>query len=337
MAESIVLPTVQPYFSVYNWHANLQSIILNHPDWSPWIYSNYIQIYMDVRPEITFADFYLNNGLTHTTSCPFVERNSISRQIVKRFSNFVDFIVECIRAENYIYLVADISKISRYSETLTKYHEIFLYGYDHGQGIFFISDFIQGKYSSFTASFKEIEEAINSTYEKTFDHLQHIELWKYKPDSSYAFDIINVRNQILEYVNCTNSSEKYRQQEPPHPFRTFGLNVFNIILDHLQYVQSQGKNRIDVRPFYLLYIRYKLMCERLRYMEENKFIGNIADCFESYLKLSNLAQINSNLALKYQLTKKESIITTMQSTIQIIYKEDKELSERLLVVMDRSI
>lgn len=119
MTERIVLPTVRPYFSVYNWHANLQSIILNHQDWSSWIYSNYIQIYMDVRPDITFADFYLNNGLIHTASCPFIEQNSISKQIVKKVTSFINFIIECIRAENYIYLFADISKISRYSESIT--------------------------------------------------------------------------------------------------------------------------------------------------------------------------------------------------------------------------
>lgn len=336
MIERIVLPTVSPYFSVYNWHANLQSIILNHPDWSSWIYSNYIQIYMDTRPEITFTDFFLNNGLIHTASCPFVEQNSISRKIISKVTGLINFIVECIRNENYIYLLADISKIPHYSVHSPRYHEIFLYGFDIELELIFIADYIQGKYIQFSASFKEIEEAINGANDKESDHLQHIETWKYLPKSNYSFDIIHVRNQIFEYVNCVNSSDKYRQKATPHPFRTFGLNVFHIIINHLQDVQN-SKGWLDIRPFYLLYTRYKLMCDRLKYMEENKYIGNIDGYFETYLKLSRLAQISSNLVLKHQCTKNSSIISNIQKKVQMICNEDKETSEKLLLAINKLI
>lgn len=169
-----------------------------------------------------------------------------------------------------------------------------------------------------------------------FGHLQCIETWKYIPESNYSFDIIHVRNQIFEYVNCINSSDKYRQKTARHPFRTFGLNVFNIILNHLQNVQNSN-GRLDIRPFYLLHMRYKLMCDRLRYMEGKRYISNIEDCFESCLKLCKLAEMNSNLALKFRLTKKDLIISNIQSTILDIYKYDKEMSEKLLVAFDNSI
>lgn len=258
---------------------------------------------MDIRPEITFADFYLNNGLIHTSSCPFIEQNSISREIVKRVSCLISFIIECIREKNYIYVLADISKISRYSVNENKNHEIFLYGFDIHQELFFIADYIQGKYIQFTASFKEVEEAINDINKKKSDHLNHIEIWKYIPESSYSFDIIHVRNQLFEYVNNINSSDKYRQKTTPYSFRTYGLHVFDIILNHLQNVQNSN-GRLDIRPFYLLYTRYKLMCDRLKYMKEKGYMDDISDYFEAYAKLTQLAEINSKLVLKYNLTKK---------------------------------
>jgi hypothetical protein len=336
MRNHIVLPTFQPYFSVYNWHANLQSIILNHPDCPSWIYSNYIQLYMDIRPEITFADFYLNNGLLHTASCPFVEQNSISREMVKRVSCLINFMIECIKDGNYIYVLADISRISKYSLDKKRNHEIFLYGFDTHQELFFVADYIEGKYIHFTASFKEVEDAINNMDHTKCEHLKHIEMWRFLPESNYSFDIFHVRNQLFEYVNSVDSSEKYRQKATPYSFRTYGLHIFDIVLKHLQNIEKSN-GRLDIRPFYLLYIRYKLMCERLKYLKEKGHMGNVSDYFESYLKLTQLVEANTNLVLKYNFTKKKSKISTIQSTVQTICAEDKALSEKLLFTIDKLV
>ncbi len=334
MSSHMVLPNFQPYFSVYNWHANLQSIILNHPDFYSWIYSNYIQLYMDIRPEKTFADFYLNNGLIHTPSCPFVEQNSISREIVKRVSCLISFLIECIREGNYIYVLADISKISTYSLNTNKNHEIFIYGFDINQKQFYVADYVKGKYIQYTASFTEVEEAINEMDNTKSDHLPHIEMWRFLPKSNYSFDIIHVRNQLYEYVNCINSSDKYRQNAMPYSFRVYGLRVFDIILNHVQNVKNLNV-QLDRRIFHLLYLRCKIMCRRLEFMVNCGLINNVSDYCDSYLTLTKFVEINSNLALKYQQTKNESLIFTIQSNVQKIYVEDGKLSEKLLHIINR--
>jgi hypothetical protein len=289
---------------------------------------------MDIRPEKTFADFYMNNGLIHTPSCPFVEQNCISREIVKRVSCLISFIIECIREANYIYVLADISKISTYSLNTNKNHEIFIYGFDINQEQFFMADYVKGKYIQYTASFTEVEEAINDMDNTKSDHLNHIEMWRILPKSNYSFDIIHVRNQLFEYVNCINSSDKYRQKAMPYSFRVYGSRVYEIILNHVQNVKKMNV-QLDKRIFHLLYIRCKIMLHRLEYMKNNGCINNISDYFDSYLTLTKLVEINSNLALKYQQTKNESLIFTIQSNLQKIYVEDRKLSEKLLNLIDR--
>ncbi len=324
-----ILPTSTPIFSVYNWHSGLQSIILKHPDALPWIYSNYIQIYMNIRPEITFADFYLNNGLIHTTSCPFIHQNTISRNVIKQLTSFVHFFIECLKSGYYLYLFVDVSYISGYSRKNKGFHELFIYGFDVNQEIFIVSDYINGKYTNFTATFKEIEDAVESTVKENFNHLPDVEMWRLKENSKYDFDLQNVINELNEFKNSINSAQRCRNRTTLNPNLSFGLDVYDTVSKHLIQVQEFDR-KIDIRPFHLFYERFKLMCDRIHYMDKKNYILDAENYFTIYKNFADKLQIARNLVIKHQITNEKSIIPKLQSIIELVKNEEGVVVEKMI-------
>ncbi|GGD52333.1 hypothetical protein GCM10010911_07300 [Paenibacillus nasutitermitis] len=147
---------------------------------------------MDTDPEITFADFYLNNGLIHSYSCRFLKQNSISKSLVKEMSTFGDLLILSLRNGYYIYAVLDISKILSYNKKNKYFHEVFIYGFDSLRQTFQIADYVKGQYIYMIATVEEIENAIEETLKIDYEHhLSEIELWRYNDSSFYKFDLQN--------------------------------------------------------------------------------------------------------------------------------------------------
>lgn len=240
--------------------------------------------------------------------CPFVDKNTLNREIVKTsYPTFCDFVTDFVSQGYFVDATFSQTKIRGRNYS----HKAYITGFDRDLQEVYLADHIDnGRFQHFTMRFDDLNHAFLEADEfiPLFDKDHQMEensIYLIKPkDFHYEFDCGLFSQFLKNYLNSdpgTGFLAKIRNT----PFRKdafcYGLEIYEIIeayLDKILYKPNYiNENRIDDRIFTFLYDHKLTMQKRIQYLiKEQNFklepllapagecVDYAAMCFNLYLK-----------------------------------------------------
>jgi len=343
------LPVTYPTITSWQWHATLFSILSNDENAKKWIFSNYIQLRcyniqeIFTGDEMLFAD--VMPGSSSLKECPYLITAPItSEQIEAYCGNVIDFITKTIDVNGYVYGVFDEAKILCDAEVDYKFpHELFIYGYDLEKEVFYVGDFtFKDHYSRSEVSFKDIEKGykdIQVGEDHTFkdDYKGHRGLYvimKNTDSPVYELDIKLIKDTLKEYLNSMDTKNHFRMMRNRFDDTTFGVNVYDRVLDTINKQVASDEPDFDIRALHLMYDHKVLMNERLKYLMANGYIEYNEDVLKGYgLVVKNMLAAR-NLLVRISITGDSSVASRFKMYLDIAKEKEVGVLFKVLAELE---
>lgn len=314
-----ILEIKDPIIKCYTNYGLLFSILPNNM--IPWVYNNFLQIrYSTGWNIVTFDNHHML--LSH---CPGISFRTIPQNfLIKGFNgNIKAIIFEAINSNQYIFMYLDrfyLKAADRYYNKIHFSHEIFIYGYDLENDIVYFADNLQhDKFSFMITTFCELEQAYNAVNHQ-YDFMTDIGILTVYSWIESSIDMNQIADGLDRYINSKPTFDM-RYEQPCE----FGLSVYQTIID--KFVKNK-KEKIDIRPFHLLYEHKLLMKMRVDYLMNNHLLTKNID-IKSYTKLVNNFLILRNMVIKYNLTMNIDLVQNIIRKLDQLKEEEIVLLQQL--------
>ncbi|BCJ94250.1 hypothetical protein acsn021_18190 [Anaerocolumna cellulosilytica] len=277
-----ILPVSEPMITTYTHHAHLLSVLTHYRQAYPWIFSNYIHLFINKDYVNKWGDFYfpLPYEIRTPETCNWIETQKVNRHLVEtKWDSVINFVKECIDTENYIHTMINYAYLpvsDRYKRSNTN-HDIFIYGYDTDKKELYVSDFFKGgKYShqmisfeDFTLAFSQYHQAVNNDYLR-----QVVYLYKFNNGCGYQFSIQNIVNSFRMYLSGQVPEYWDQYNNGNRQEIVFGTQIYETLKNYAVRLMKK-EEPFDARAFYMLYDHKKLMALRLKYLKEQGYFITI--------------------------------------------------------------
>ncbi|WP_236841348.1 hypothetical protein [Brevibacillus formosus] len=337
LVESVMLPVVQPPIFGYQFFAFPLCIVLKDERSLPWLYSNFIQVCFDKRPNppVPFTFYIHDYKLNPWLHVEHFERGTMS--IVQR--NIVDFVRDCLLYGYYVYLNVDeyyIPERKVYQKSNLS-HDVLIHGVDLQENTFQLLGFTDKEtFASTSVSFRNFELAYDS-----IDQIDHqavcnrIYLYKYKESGEYDFDLTLVQETLEEYLYSKNTSTRFRMVSMPWNHCAYGFETYQCLQDYYQHL-LEGKTHFDVRHVHTLWEHKRLMVSRIKYMQENtSYLNSSHQIYEGYSEIERKARNTRNLMLKFYMQQEEETLHKIMRYLDEIAAQEAMVMEKLLTLLRR--
>ncbi|WP_127529574.1 hypothetical protein [Paenibacillus kobensis] len=334
-----LLPISHPMITTYTQHAHLLSILTHYECTYPWIFSNYIQLYINKDYKHKWGDFYFPQTyeLRPSDACKWIITQKIHRDTVtSKWGSIIDFIIENINSNHYVHTMVNYFYVplsDRYNK-LQLHHDILVYGYDLNREMFYVSDFFKnGIYSKGEISFADLSLAFSTNHLTTnHDYLREmVYLYKFNDQYQDSFNADTIVNSISNYF--TNKTPEYWEMFNYGGDRDnldFGMQIYTTLQNYVNSI-LENESKIDIRPFHLLYDHKKIMTLRLKYLYDNRLLSKLnQDHIDSFISIEVMAKIIVNLVFKYNLTNDRSILESLHKMIIKVENEESIFLDRWL-------
>ncbi len=328
--DKIELPVTQPPIICYLHHAYALAIILCHPQFEPWFFSNYIQLLYDGNDNNKFniyspSDIFMGTPLFKTQnsnkfilSALDIDYKTYINKFISEGYYFCTFVEE--------YLVPGKAAYKSYSLK----HECLFYGYDNIERRYNIMGFdkrriFQGSY----LSYEDFDIAFNSITDSELMLFIQVNSNK-KP----VFDVELVKMQLKDYIESENTSHCLRIIDREFGNNTWGLKVFERLKEYFKSVMD-GDVQLETRYLQILWEHKKCMLNRLKYMYENGYVKNSMH-YDSYRTVERNFQIIRNLSLKFIMDKDRNIFIKIFPLIDKIVQDECDILKNVLLDLNSS-
>lgn len=328
------------FITCYPNHANLVSVISQNEDYLPWFLNNYIQLFADkndYKKGFLRLDFYTNNLYSF---CPFIDHQKISRTLIQNaYNSVIEFLLDALKENCYIYLIIDRYEISNYKSDYLKnhsVHDIFIYGVDSDEGKFLVADnFSNGIYSYEETPFNQIEKAYEMINRNDSDDwLGGVHLIKYKEnrayfgmETKYIFDLEKLLIELDDYLNSYKTAKRYANPHDQWMIYTsdmgFGLEVYDIIITYLKEVEKPT----DKRPLFVLSEHKKIMLMRIIFLQQKYKIS--CEPANQYSGIVEESKIINSLYIKLLITGEGAITNRIINKLIALKNKEREVLEFL--------
>lgn len=333
-----------PFITTYTQHAHLLGILSCNKKTLSWIYSNYIQIYINKNLRMnTWGDFYfpMPYEIRNIELCKWIETQKISEEFVcSNFGGIVDYICTNINNNYYVHIMVNFRYIKgsyAFIEGKNAYHDLLVIGYDNDTKMFTCADFkysLNNSYEEFECSFNDMVLAFEderTSSEKLYMNHQ-IYSYKLKDECDYEYDSQNIlfglKNYyfsiVPEYWNGYNYANKQ--------YVTFGMNYYKVVT---QYLLDEKPWHIQTSIVYLLLDYKKIMIDRLRFLLND--YPSLASCIDDYKRIYTDMQIIINLVIKYDVNHKEKLLYKIAERLMIVYEEERSILRNVILILQSSI
>ncbi len=355
-----ILPLAEPPITTFPSYAAALGIMANYKESYDWFYSQYIQLcaieitnpyekehthapyvpifFVDTdvrRLTNTFSDYYF----VMRENCPYLNIFEIPNELIDSFSgSFVEFIKYCIRTGMYIFTFLDVSKIKQYRQVPSKFHEIFIFGYDDENEIVHFADFPinnASKYSYSTCPYNEIEEAYSSMKQFEYPLIKSTALIKYSDSIPYTFDMKYVKDSICSYIEPNHIRAEEYNEYVMSLFSALGWNtktylgvdIYDFLLNYIGSEVKRNRQHISVELFHGFLDHKEMMIKRIKYfMCKGYFDEDKEDFVAEYRKVRDNIKIVRNLIIKYNISQNQ---IELKKAIDIL-QETREIEIPLL-------
>lgn len=331
-ADRIILPVQYPFITTYTQHAHLLSILSCYECTYPWIYSNYIQLYINKDYCHDWGDFYfpLPYELRPSDTCKWIHSQKIDRSIAEsKWGSIIDFIADFISSDNYVHLMINYFHVPQsmsYQKDNT-IHDVLVYGYDLSKETIYFSDFLNSrKYSFEEISFTDFINAFTSYKQRTNDDYLKgiIYLYRFDSECDYEFNINNILNSIKAYLS--DAAPEYWDFYNMENKRNidFGTEVYRSLGNYVRRMVDNGL-LINIRPFYLLYDHKKLMLLRLKFLHGLKSFTNADNNLIGMENIEKQAKNLVNMTIKYNISGNKALADKILNLLNDIKKGEYEI------------
>ena len=335
-----ILSISDPVITSYTKHAHILSIIENYEQVYPWIFSNYIQLYINKDFKYDSNDFYFPYPyeLGFADACKWIQDQKIDKSFIySKWKSVIDFIIDCIDSNNYVHVMINYFYVP-VSRTYNKndfYHDILIYGYDSDEEILYFRDFFNSqKYSSAKVSFSDFSNAFSQGNISSKEDYLHgmVRLYKFNNDYNYKFNIKNITNSIKSYLSGSTPEYWEIYNVGDRENTVFGIEIYTTLKNYIIRQASEGEFNIDIRPFYLLYDHKKIMCLRLKYLDEQGYFNycnnerNIIAATEIEVQAKRVV----NSVIKYNISKNIDLVSRITNMIDDIRHKEYEILKQYI-------
>ncbi|RKP54430.1 hypothetical protein D7Z26_13855 [Cohnella endophytica] len=309
-----------PVITSYPMHANIISILAGHKCFEDWLYNNHLQVASVSINGTVWAGFYNPLGRKHY---PLINKEYMTREtIVRNNLDICDLLIKSIDQNKYAYMGVDTFYIKSYNHNHHFNHDLFIYGYNEDEQLFYIADFFGTKYSFSEATFTEVSNAFHSTFPED-PNFNGIQLLSVNHDELYTFDLFHIIEMIWNYLNSTPVSRYYKPIQEPIENEKFGLSVYEEIKSNLI---SLGYAYPVLRNLHILCDHKKLMVLRSIYIDEKYQQPNekIIGAFEEIEKKANIIR---NLYMKNMVSLNKEPLTKFTYLLEDLQMREKDAME----------
>ena len=300
-----------PYIVTYHNKAFPLGVIQGNADFdlTPWIAGKFINCF--------FHTMSLEHKFNFCTFDPWGEKDGVnSSQTIKLDKNMfkelsIDIIktVKCLMNNGYYIHGSYNEKYISAKNAYKKYdfmHVYILIGYEDDGILYSVGYTKNGKYEEFTITFDEyLDSLINST-----NAFIDINTCKYHAEGNFSFNKVGFIQELSDYINSSMHNLAYSDQ-------IYGLKA----IEKLKEFTIAEDSGIDMRYMRVLMEHKSLMQLRLDYV----YRDNYSDIPEKYKKISEEAKKMYLLSLKYNITKNENILKSIENGFDLILDLEKQL------------
>lgn len=148
-------------------------------------------------------------------------------------------------------------------------------------------------------------------------------LLKYNDSQNRSYDSgINlqyIKQQLVDLVECNNSSV-HHSYFTSWQHGIWGLDTYEEIKK--EYKKNTNGKEVDIRFVFMLYEHKILMLKRMEYLKERY---SIESCSEKMSLVVKKVEMLKNTVLKYNITKKESLLCKFEHDLDKIRELEKEI------------
>lgn len=317
MPNKVVLPVHYPIITSWQWHATLFSILGEDENAKKWIYSNYIQLRCYNIPEYTSGDEILlcdmMPGSSSLKECPYLLFSLLTKPQIETYcGNVIDFIIKTIDVGGYVYGAFDESRMLCDVEVDYKFsHELFIYGYNMEEEIFYTGDFtFKDKYSYQTVSFEAVRrgfEALSAgedhVFRDDYKGTRGLYVIEKNVDSKYYdIDPVLIKRTLIEYLECKDTKDHFRMSRNRFNDTVFGINVYDALIKRVDKQLHSEEPDFDIRALHIAYDHKVLMHERLKYLMANEVIPFDQAMLDEYAEVVEDMLAARNLMVRISVT-----------------------------------
>lgn len=340
--HQILLPMAKPIIHGYTHYAHLLSILQCNQKTLPWIFSNFIQIYMYKDLQKTpWGDFYnpMQYELRLVNTCKWIKCPRVERdQFLENKELLINFLENQLKKGNYLHLNIDHEQITSF-KTDKKFHDALVFGIDVDSDIIHVADVF--KFGLYEKKVLSISEFINAYYSAEhnikydfFDGM--IYLYNLRDECEVDFNIKNIENSIIEYRE-SKTPEYWRLYNTSNKKDVvFGLSAYDSLCQYIECVIKYDDVFLDLRHFYLLMDHKKIMIERLNFLCKQKLYSESSMKFiiKSYQEMSNILKTITHIIIKYDITKNKKILNKVLKYLHQIKNEEYEILGKYLDIAE---
>ena len=317
MANKAVLPVKYPAITSWQWHATLFSILGEDENAKKWIYSNYIQLRCYNIAEYTTGDEILlcdmMPGSSSMKECPYLIFSLITKQQIESYcGDVIDFIVKTIDLGGYVYgafdearMLCDVSVDYKFS------HELFIYGYNMEEEVFYVGDFtFKDKYSYTTVSFESVKRGFDAlsagedhVFKDDYKGTRGLYVIQKNTDSKYYdIDPVLIKRTIKEYLTGQDTKDHFRMMRNRFSDTIFGVDVYDALLKRIDKQLHEEEPDFDIRALHIAYDHKVLMLDRLKYLMANEVIPFDQAMLDDYAEVVEDMLAARNLLVRISVT-----------------------------------
>ena len=287
MSNKVVLPVKYPAITSWQWHATIFSILGEDENAKKWIYSNYIQLRCYNIPEYTSGDEILlcdmMPGNSALKECPYLICSLITKQQIESYcGNVIDFIIKTIDLGGYVYGAFDEARmISNVGVDYKFSHELFIYGYNMEEEVFYVGDFtFKDKYAYTTVTFESVRQGFD-VLQASEDHVLRDDykgvrglyvIQRNVDTRYYDVDKVLIKRTLKEYLNGEDTKDHFRMMRNRFNDTIFGVNVYDALKKRVDKQLHAEEPDFDIRALHIAYDHKVLMHDRLKYLMANEVI-----------------------------------------------------------------
>jgi len=341
--NSHVLPTKYPLITSFPRHANIFSILQNDELILGWFFENYISLQINKISDLKL-DFHIGyDSITILKYCPFIIYDLQDRVLIDlAYSDILDYFIDKIDQDIYLYFMVDKFYISNYRQEYGKkhiYHDILIYGYDKEKQVFYGADFFKGKYSQELISNDELRNgylALNIIIKE--DWLNGVVELKPSNTRVYDLNIHKIRRNITEYLDSKNPTihNELLFCYMTDDYYIYGLSIYHILNKYINNIidNNNDKYNVDIKLFHVLYDHKKMMTMLAKYLQYEKYFKNEINYVILFDDLLKKTMILRNKLLKYNEKKDKNILLSSINILIDIQSTEEYLLEKFIIDID---
>lgn len=348
--EEKKLPLCESPIKVYSNYAYILSVLLNNSDAENWFYSNFIQVKY-IRDTESAPLFVFNYSLGNLTkyfyNIPYLEVRSLKRSfLLDVCDDIINFLCKAVEDGYYIMTVVDEFYLPprRFYNKKHYLHLILINGFNLEKEVFYSAGFNENKYEESILKFEDVLRAISSMKGNNKDvrddycmiyKLQEKEKIDYLRENynyfPYKLNLKLIKRSLQEYLASKCSDEHFDAFYEVSPNSEYGILYYKAMIEYInKFIEKKYKGDVYIVAFHGMLEHKVVMIQRLKFLQDNGYVYEIENVNNMYEDIVTKAEKIRNLLLKYNLTKKISLLTKVNMYLNEMYILERQAVETLL-------